>query len=198
MCWGVRETRGRGGGGCIGGPLVQWGFPIHRVIRRPPRLQPLEKERINRMLALALNTERLKEMQLNASSLLSEVSTEYHRTMSSIIFDHLSKNAAVSEEDSIFTHFTPPPAPAPNPVPEYGMVQIPSHNCLDQRHGFAFHTLLSKREIIGCMIRVRAPPPPLPPPPPPPLVGGAGTHGVHTRARAHAHACVRVGAHRVQ
>ena len=40
-------------------------------------------------------------------------------------------------------------------VPEYGMVQIPEHNCLDQRHGFAFHTLLSKREIIGCTLKVR-------------------------------------------
>lgn len=34
------------------------------------------------------------------------------------------------------------------------MIQIPAHSCLDQRHGFAFHTLLSKREIISCMVKV--------------------------------------------
>ena len=49
-------------------------------------LPPLEKERVNRMLALALNTGRLKERHLNASSLLNEVTMEYGRTMTSIIF----------------------------------------------------------------------------------------------------------------
>lgn len=70
------------------------------------------------MLALALNTERLKEMQLNASSLLSEVNTEYHRSMSSIIFDRLASQAlAGGETDGIFAHFKLPPKPPTKPAP---------------------------------------------------------------------------------
>ena len=59
-------------------------FPLHCAAAgqcvRACFWQPLEKERINRMLALALNTERLKEMQLNASSLLSEVRSRWAQT----------------------------------------------------------------------------------------------------------------------
>ena len=50
----------------------------------------MEKERISRVLSLALNTERLKERQLNASSLISEINIDYGRTMSAIIFARLA------------------------------------------------------------------------------------------------------------
>ena len=61
------------------------------------------------MLALALNTERLKEMQLNASSLLSEVNIEYARTMSSIIFQQRAEAYQGAMEAA---HLTTAPTPS--------------------------------------------------------------------------------------
>lgn len=103
-------------------------------------LTPLEKERVSRMLALALNTERLKEMQLNASSLLSEVNTEYHRTMCSIIFDRLANQAvSMGDIDGIFGHINLPPPPARKPVPGAtaalsGLRPLPSPCCVVMWH----------------------------------------------------------------
>ena len=34
--------------------------------------------------------------------------------------------------------------------------QVPPHECLEQKHGFGFHTLLSKPEIISCTQKVHA------------------------------------------
>ena len=118
-------------------------------------LPPLEKERVNRMLALALNTERLKERHLNASSLLNEVNMEYGRTMSSIIFQGLAESAEEDNQHSIFRTFTMPAPEEKRPVPWSGVVEVPQHECLEQKQGFGFHTLLSKREIIGCLVKVR-------------------------------------------
>ena len=118
-------------------------------------LPPLEKERINRMLALALNTDRLKERHVNAASLLNEVSLEYSRTMSSIIFQGLADGADEADAHSIFATFKLPPPPERRAVPWSAVVEVPPHECLEQKHGFGFHTLLSKREIIACCVKVR-------------------------------------------
>ena len=128
-------------------------------------LPPIEKERVARMVGLALNTDRLKERQMNASSLVSEVNIEYARTMASIIFHHRAAAAAAVAEDweagtmgessdPIFSTFTMLEQPKPKPAPESAVVPIPAHSCLDQKRGFAFHTLLSKREIILCSQKV--------------------------------------------
>ena len=131
-------------------------------------LPAIEKERIARMLGLALNTERLKERQLNASSLISEVNIEYGRTMSSIIFQQRAQAYAQAVDetellqsqapsgDMMFAGFTPAEPPPKKPVPELAVVEIPAHDCLDQKRGFAFHTFLSKPEIIACIHKVRA------------------------------------------
>ena len=135
-------------------------------------LPPIEKERINRMLALALNTERLKQMQLNASSLISEVTIDYARTMSAIIFEgrygsyEASKRAAPfegrslvwsdPEGDQIFGGLAVAAPPAKKAAPELGQVEMPPHDVPEQRREFAFHTLLSKSEIIGCAHKVRS------------------------------------------
>ena len=130
-------------------------------------LPPIEKERISRMLGLALNTERLKERQLNASSLISEVNVEYGRCMSSIIFQQRAEAYAKSLDevrltqspapsgDLMFAGFTLVEPPQKKPAPELAVVEIPAHECLDQKRGFAFHTLLSKPEIISCTQKIR-------------------------------------------
>ena len=118
-------------------------------------LPPLEKERINRMLSLALNTERLKERHLNASALLNEVNTDFARTMSSIIFHRQAEAHAADGGETIFSCFRLPPHAEPPPAPWSALVAIPAHECLAQKRGFAFHTFLSKKEIILGIIKVR-------------------------------------------
>ena len=36
-----------------------------------------------------------------------------------------------------------------------GVVDVPLHECLEQKQAFGFHTLLSKPEIISCLVKVR-------------------------------------------
>ena len=110
----------------------------------------MEKERISRVLSLALNTERLKERQLNASSLISEINIDYGRTMSAIIFEQRAAAYHAAADgtplttqpqpsgDMIFAGFALPPPPKRRPVPELACVDIPSHDCLDNKKGFAF------------------------------------------------------------
>ena len=126
----------------------------------------MEKERISRMLALALNTERLRERQLNASALISEVNIEYGRTMSAIIFEQRANAYHDSAEatklttdptpsgDNIFAGLTLPEAPPRPAAPASGLIEVPAHDCLDQERGFAFRTFLSKPEIIFCTHKV--------------------------------------------
>ena len=66
--------------------------------------------------------------------------------------------AESAEEDnghSIFRTFTMPPPEEKRPVPYSGVVEVPAHECLEQKRGFAFHTFLSKPEIIFCTHKVR-------------------------------------------
>ena len=115
----------------------------------------MEKERISRVLSLALNTERLKERQLNASSLISEINIDYGRTMSAIIFEQRAAAYHAAADgtplttqpqpsgDMIFAGFALPPPPKRRPVPELACVDIPSHDCLDNKKGFAFQVYAS-------------------------------------------------------
>ena len=93
---------------------------------------------------------------------------EYARTMSSIIFRQRSDTHAASMEATTLSHapapagdlilagFTPPPPPVKKAVAELAAVEIAQHEYLEQKRGFAFHTFLSKREIIACTHKVRA------------------------------------------
>ena len=130
-------------------------------------LPTMEKERVSRMLALALCTPKLKENKLNASSLVNEVQLEYSRTMSAIIFEQRSAAAAAAADaaplgvlpgpggDAMFS-LVVPATEVRRPVPESALVEVPAHECLHQKQGFAFHTFLSKPEIIACSQKVRS------------------------------------------
>ena len=67
----------------------------------------------------------------------------------------LAESAEEDNAHSIFKTFTMPPPTEKRPVPWSGVVDVPPHECLEQKQGFGFHTLLSKREIIGCLVKVR-------------------------------------------
>jgi dynein heavy chain, axonemal len=130
-------------------------------------LPTMEKERVSRMLALALCTPKLRENKLNASSLVNEVQLEYSRTMSAIIFEQRSAAAAAAADaaplgvlpgpggDAMFSLVVPAPE-VRKPVPESALVEVPAHECLHQKQGFAFHTFFSKPEIIACSQKVRS------------------------------------------
>ena len=129
---------------------------------RSAQLPPIEKERIARMLGLALNSDRLLEQQQNASSVIAEVSIDYARTMAQIIFRqraeaytshidaHQHSETAPPSADMIFAGFALPPPPSRSPCPELAVVEIPDHDYGKQRKEFCFNTFLSKPEIIFC------------------------------------------------
>ena len=131
-------------------------------------LPPIEKERISRVLGLALNTERLKELQLHASSLIAEVNIDYARAMASIIFKQrasayadamgdASIAATAPPDDMIFSGFSmPAEAPKP-PVPESAVLVLGGDGSEyeTQRTNFGFHTFLSKTEVVHLSQRVR-------------------------------------------
>ena len=119
----------------------------------------MEKERISRVLSLALNTEQLRSDSSPRRNL--EINIDYGRTMSAIIFERraaayhaaadgtlLDAAAAVGRYDSQASLAA---AAKRRPVPELACVDIPSHDCLDNKKGFAFQTFLSKPEIITCI-----------------------------------------------
>ena len=113
------------------------------------------------MLAMALNTERLKERHLNASALLSEVSLEYARASASIIFRHLAESAQAESSSSgaastgIFDGIELPPI-VKKAVPEKGTVEVGGYDGSEAKSAFAFSTFLSKPQIIAAVTRVRA------------------------------------------
>ena len=113
------------------------------------------------MLAMALNTERLKERHLNASALLSEVSLEYARASASIIFRHLAESAQAESSSSgatstgIFEGIELPPI-VKKAVPEKGTVEVGGYDGSEAKSAFAFSTFLSKPQIIAAVTRVRA------------------------------------------
>ena len=119
------------------------------------------------MLALALNTERMRERQLNASSLIAEVGIEYNRCMASLIFQQRAEAYASAVEeaglsgppppsgDMIFTGLSPPEQPPKPPAPAFGTISIDGYDSNEARRGFAFQTLLSKPEIIICTQKIR-------------------------------------------
>ena len=112
------------------------------------------------MLAMALNTERLKERHLNASALLSEVSLEYARASASIIFRHLAESAQAESaggatSTGIFDGIELPPV-VKKAVPEKGTVEVGGYDGSEAKSAFAFSTFLSKPQIIAAVTRVRA------------------------------------------
>ena len=138
-------------------------------------LRTLEKERLARMLQLALSTERLREAQSNPaviSGLLAEVHHEYGRAMASIIFRKNAEayHAAVeltpigqpprtAPSDAIFDGVTVPPPPnqLAAPPPHSGLIDIGAeHDFGEQQRSFGFLSLLTKREIIFSLHKIRA------------------------------------------
>ena len=112
------------------------------------------------MLAMALNTERLKERHLNASALLSEVSLEYARASASIIFRHLAEaaqaeSAGGATSTGIFDGIELPPV-VKKAVPEKGTVEVGGYDGSEAKSAFAFSTFLSKPQIIAAVTRVRS------------------------------------------
>eukprot|EP00966_Prymnesium_polylepis_P130698 3023260-Prymnesium_polylepis.1 len=122
----------------------------------------LDNERLRRMWFLALNSDRLKEFNhTSASAIISEeVRMEYARVQGTLTFkQQQAKAAAVAEAmggdaNDMFGLIVPEPE-IKKPVPELAVIEVPAHEGLHQKRGFAFHTFLSKPEIIFCAHRVR-------------------------------------------
>ena len=106
------------------------------------------------MLAMALNTERLKERHLNASALLSEVSLEYARASASIIFRHLAESAQAESaggatSTGIFDGIELPPV-VKKAVPEKGTVEVGGYDGSEAKSWLMRERLSSSRPVRSC------------------------------------------------
>ncbi|XP_019911214.2 dynein heavy chain 1, axonemal [Esox lucius] len=111
----------------------------------------LNAQSLARVKEHALSTPglRLKLLPDCIVRLEREISLEYDRTMNRISFDRV-----VFTNPEEFAHITLPQR-EPEHVPQKGLVPVPPHPFEKNRAAFAFHSLLTKPEVISALSRVR-------------------------------------------
>ena len=120
----------------------------------------LNSEQVRRVVESALGSGTLKGADLDTSLLVSEVSTDYSRTMNKIIFD---ANVAASQSGTTGTNAMSmastlqlPPGPMEIPVPEKGCVDAEYDDFKRKFSALAFATFLTKPEVITALGTVQA------------------------------------------
>jgi dynein heavy chain len=116
-------------------------------------LPPLDSTQIKRILSSALNNKRLRGKRLDTAQLVKETNRDHARTMNRIVFDAHFRAAGGAD---LFASLELPPLPEPPRAPDFGTVAIPAHNFPEQFSEFAFHSFLTKSEVIGALVKVRA------------------------------------------
>eukprot|EP00741_Cyanophora_paradoxa_P012299 tig00000169_g11885.t1 len=129
---------------------------------------PLRLEQVNRILDSAMNSDVLRAAMLDTSSLLQEVSSEYSRIMSKIVFDETLKEPGMKEQFKLAT--LPPPAPPP-PVPLVGTVSVPAYEFEGQFRDFVAVSCLTKPDLIYALLKIHDECAPLASP----VLGGSGS-----------------------
>jgi dynein heavy chain len=117
----------------------------------------LNSEQVRRVVESAISSGKLKGADLDTSLLVSEVSTDYSRTMNKIIFD---ANVAASQGGgsggsgaamSMASSLQLPPAPHIPPPPEQGCVDAGYDDFKRKFSALAFATFLTKPEVITAL-----------------------------------------------
>lgn len=102
-------------------------------------IPPLTNEQVNRMLSFALNSKKLKDKLMDTSVLISEVNTEYARTMNRIVFDEaLAKGEVPGCPAQLLRLAEEFPKEPVRPVPERGCVSISEYDYPEQFSSFSF------------------------------------------------------------
>ncbi|XP_069062696.1 dynein axonemal heavy chain 1 [Pleurodeles waltl] len=113
----------------------------------------MEQQTLNQMKQFALSTARLKKddrLLDHMNHLEMEVSLEYSRTMNKMIFDRV-----VSSKPQMYSYVLLPDKMV-EPVLKKGCVEVPDYPFAKNRGDFIFITLLTRREIIYALTKVRA------------------------------------------
>ncbi|XP_067102135.1 dynein axonemal heavy chain 1 [Osmerus mordax] len=112
----------------------------------------LNSQSLNRIQKYALSTPglRLKILEECVGRLGKEIQLDFDRTMNRISFDRV-----VLSNPEEFSHITLPQED-PECVPQEGLVYVPDYPFEKNRAAFAFHSLLTKPEVISALSKVRA------------------------------------------
>ena len=115
----------------------------------------LTSEQLRRVVESAIGSGKLKGADLDTSLLVSEISTDYSRTMNKIIFD---ANVAASQSSgggdsamSMASTLRLPPSPPAPPPPASGCVAVPYDDFKRKFSAFTFSTFLTKPEVITAL-----------------------------------------------
>ena len=123
----------------------------------------LTSEQLRRIVNGAMNAGSLRGADLDTSLLVSEISTDYSRTMNKIIFDAnvaAAQGPNQSSGSSNMLRMTsslnmPPPQPAA-PIPNSGCVDVPYDEFKQKFSAFTFSSFLTKPEVITALGTVQA------------------------------------------
>ena len=114
-----------------------------------PMLAP---EQLNRVMSLALNTNRVRHKSIDTTGIIDELNFEYSRTMNRIVFD---KELASTQDNEMMKGITAP-VPVTQVVRETGGVDdMPPHDWAQQYCLFNFNSFLTKGELISCIVKTK-------------------------------------------
>lgn len=124
----------------------------------------LTTEQVNRVLAWALNTQKLQEKLMDTSSLINEANLEHTRTLNKVMLQALvaareavAADAAAAGQgcaaaEQLLPITVPPAASKPLPV---RVEMLAGYDFREQLSEFAFKTLLTRPEVISALSKVR-------------------------------------------
>ena len=114
-----------------------------------PMLAP---EQLNRVMTLALNTNRVRHKSIDTTGIIDELNFEYSRTMNRIVFD---KRLESSHENEMTKGII---APLPMTAASRGLGvvhDLPPHDWAQQYCLFNFNSFLTKGELIACIVKTK-------------------------------------------
>jgi len=115
-----------------------------------PMLAP---EQLNRVMTLALNTNRVRHKSIDTTGIIDELNFEYSRTMNRIVFD---KELESANENEMMKGIIAP-LPMTGVARELGVVNdMPPHDWAQQYCLFNFNSFLTKGELISCIVKTKA------------------------------------------
>jgi len=115
-----------------------------------PMLAP---EQLNRVMTLALNTNRVRHKSIDTTGIIDELNFEYSRTMNRIVFD---KELESANENEMMKGIVAP-LPMTGVARELGVVNdVPPHDWAQQYCLFNFNSFLTKGELISCIVKTKA------------------------------------------
>jgi dynein heavy chain len=114
-----------------------------------PMLAP---EQLNRVMTLALNTNRVRHKSIDTTGIIDELNFEYSRTMNRIVFD----KELVSVHENEMMRGIVAPVNIVNVTRKAGAVDdMPPHDWAQQYCLFNFNSFLTKGELISCIVKTK-------------------------------------------